>query len=116
MDPNVDVKNCTVKGIPCDCKDCPNTLCKQNECCICNDCDEFWKLGSCPSKMAIEENTIEPTGPCEIHGVKCTCKECPDKKCPKRGCKNCKFPITYLSENACIRRVEAEITNGSKRF
>ena len=50
LEQGVDCNNCTINGVPCDCKDCGVVTCKEYECTICGFCDEYWKLGTCPRK------------------------------------------------------------------
>ena len=50
-----DFAKCTKNGIPCDCKDCDaDQKCKELECAICGNCDEYWPAGRCDKKHAGE--------------------------------------------------------------
>lgn len=43
-------EDCTYKGVPCDCKDCTVSDCRELECGICCDGDEYWSKGKCARK------------------------------------------------------------------
>ena len=50
-----DYENCTRDGVPCDCRDCTvDKKCRELECSICDQCDEYWPLSRCLKKQGIE--------------------------------------------------------------